>query len=607
MKLTMSLNNKSVCALMLMALAGCGTESKNNEVEAEHRTINGLASNGGAIKGHVTFSGSPKALFGHDVINVVKDGEFSIQNADEIEYPVLLKITGFHGIESNVEYSLLLDNNDSRVNLSALTRLIVSKVTGVDADLTFDNFDTYKNLFTKDAIENAQSELVKVIEPLLIAAGVEVNVNFLSEQYKADFTNLDSVLSTLDVEYKTDRAVITYIPNKNYSVELSYKESWSNYSLIPSGSDIEQLSRDLKVIHRASEILEEMILLREDKVAFESLLSPNAHWFGSNYQSLHERYFDILPAENNPNLQRYRDLIILESRPETQQYLLGYTTAFEASTASSISRDQAWFEFVDGELKFLGDDKPFPTSFYALYKLNAAPSEYNWYPQDEFRWVFEATGFLSSSDCTISLDRGHWQWGSEEFIDSLPSLNEVFPGLQYVTVTSPTNAEIKLDKIFREPSDNTCHLVDSHNRVSGLLDGYPIELGKDDIALNKAYTVTYVYSDHQLSKTIYLTQPPEGKEAMGPYLAKLVDVNGSKASFLYDWQRDDKFVVEGDLYVFFPNHVGVGTRMNIETGKTEVTSSPSDDVVRIFHTAFDPYGRVINNYLVSSDSVTPLN
>lgn len=94
---------------------------------------------------------------------------------------------------------------------------------------------------------------------------------------------------------------------------------------------------------------------------------------------------------------------------------------------------------------------------------------------------------------------------------------------------------------------------------------------------------------------------------MGPYLAKLVDVNGSKASFLYDWQRDDKFVVEGDLYVFFPNHVGVGTRMNIETGKTEVTSSPSDDVVRIFHTAFDPYGRVINNYLVSSDSVTPLN
>ncbi len=60
---------------------------------------------------------------------------FSIQNADEIEYPVLLKIAGFHGIESNVEYSLLLDNNDSRVNLSALTRLIVSKVTGVDADL----------------------------------------------------------------------------------------------------------------------------------------------------------------------------------------------------------------------------------------------------------------------------------------------------------------------------------------------------------------------------------------------------------------------------------------------------------------------------------------
>jgi len=149
MKLTMSLNNKSVCALMLMALAGCGTESKNNEVEAEHRTINGLASNGGAIKGHVTFSGSPKALFGHDVINVVKDGIFSIQNADEIEYPVLLKIAGFHGIESNVEYSLLLDNNDSRVNLSALTRLIVSKVTGVDADLTFDNFDTYKPVYER--------------------------------------------------------------------------------------------------------------------------------------------------------------------------------------------------------------------------------------------------------------------------------------------------------------------------------------------------------------------------------------------------------------------------------------------------------------------------
>ncbi|MGR5132076.1 hypothetical protein [Vibrio alfacsensis] len=600
----MKFNKLALSILICTLLSGCGSDSKSSSDNVGYSEISGLASDGGAIKGQVSINdGTATKTFSEDVINVFDSGIFEIENANGIKYPALIKIKGAHGIEASTEYSLLLNNEEPRVNLSALTRLIVGKVAGIDANIVYNDFETYKSLFTKDAVLNAQREVLNVLEPLLKAAKIESDVNLLSSSYQANFTHIDSVLSTLHIEYINEAAVMTYIPNKEYTVNLPYQESWEDKSFIPAGSDAEQLEKDLRVIHQASEILERMILLKDDKVAFESYLSPNAHWFGNSYQTLHEGYFAILPAEKDPSLKRHRDLVILDSKPEKQQYLIGYTTSFEASTASSVSRDQAWFEYVGGELKFLGDDQAFPTSFYALYKLNTSPKEYNWpwMGSEEFRWVFETTGFLAEKDCTTNLDRGHWQWQSSEFMASLPSLNEVFPGLQHVTVTSPTDADIKFDKVYRDPSDGTCHLVDSQNLVSGLLDGYTIELSKDKIEHNQEYLVNFIYEHATLTKTIYLTQPPENKEVMSDYIATLKELDGQKDAFVYDWERVNDFVVEGDLYVFFPNHEGVGERINIEEGKSEVRTTTRDDVLRIFHTGLDPYGRVIYNYYISQD------
>lgn len=605
-----NIKKATLSVLILSTLSGCGTDSKNSSELEAFQTISGLASDGGAIKGQLTINdginGATRISNENKVISVFDNGQFNINNANDISYPVLIKIEGAHGIEATTEYSLLLNNENSRVNLSALTRLIVGKVAGVDADTVYQDFSKYKALFTEDDVNKAQRGVLKVIAPLLNAAKVDSDVNLLSSIYQANFTHLDSILSTLHIEYSNEEAIMTYIPNKEYSVTLPYKESWENKTLIPSGSDSIQLEKDLSVIHQASEILEKMILLKDDRTTFEELLSPSAHWFGNDYQSLHDGYFAILPAEKDPDLKRHRDLVILDSQPEKQRYLVGYTTSFEASTASSVSRDQAWFEYVDEELKFLGDDQAFPTSFYALYKLNTSPKDYNWpwMGSEEFRWVFETTGFLAEKDCTEALDRGHWTWGdgASEFINSLASLSDVFPGLKYVTVTSPTDVEIKLDKVFRDPSDKTCHLIDSQNQISGLLDGYKIDLNKDKIKYNQEYNVNFVYENNtMLTKTIYLTQPPEKKEVMSSYLAKLKDLDGQKDSFYYDWERESNFVVEGDLYVFFPNHEGVGQRINIEEGKTEVRTKTSDDVLRIFHTGLDPYGRVIYNYYISQD------
>ncbi len=65
-------------------------------------------------------------------------------------------------------------------------------------------------------------------------------------------------------------------------------------------------------------------------------------------------------------------------------------------------------------------------------------------------------------------------------------------------------------------------------------------------------------------------------------------------------------MTEGDLYVYHPEDLGQGSRVHIEKGQTSVVKETDADVVRLFHNALDPYGRVINQYYVSADGTTPL-
>ncbi len=320
-------------------------------------------------------------------------------------------------------------------------------------------------------------------------------------------------------------------------MELSYANSWEGAQLIPDDADLESIAQELTVLNTARQLLEQMALLKGDKAQFDALLAENAHWFGSDRKDLYNTYFAVLPAETDPSFQRYHDLVLLDSRPQQKQYLVGYTSTFEASTAASVSRDQAWFEMVNGELMFVGDDHPYPTSFYALYKLNTAPQGYNWVEGEAFQWVFEATGFLSPQHCAKVPTSGEWQWNSPNFFESLTPISDVILDLNNISVTSPTQSAIVLDKVYKDPTTLQCHLVDSANRISGLLDGYPINLSSDNVAANQVYDVTYHYTDKTLVKRIYLTEPPRSKQTMAPFQTNVQHIDGTKGLLTYEWSR----------------------------------------------------------------------
>ncbi len=632
------MNKKISIILCSLALFGCNNDS---DVVVEptpipHTSINGLASQGGAIKGLVTFNQSQdvslpseKSASGFSVRSAsalsvadssslkALDGVFTLDNTDKLNYPVLLKIEGTHGISSSTEYTLLLDNNSDRINISPLTRLIVSKVTGVDAGKVFNDLPTYQSLLTKENIDKAQAELLSVIAPLLEAAGLDQEIDLFTAVYDPNFKDLDSVLSTLDVDYAENKATITYIPSSDYKVELPYASDWQGKELIPDNSDKDKLAQELTIIYQANDVLEAMVLLKDDKNKFDQYLAPTAHWFGSGYATLHDTYFNIQPNEKDPNFNRYRDFVILETKSDENRYLLGYTTAFEASNTVSIARDQAWFELnASGELKFLGEDQPYPVSVYALYKLNSAPAKYNWVNSEAFSWSFETTGFLSSQQCVSGFDRGNWD-NAPAFYERLPSVGELDSGLLYITVTTEGNSQIndhgiKLDKIYRDANDGACYLVDSVNTTNSVFGAYEITIhdegsGQEHLNIkdNAAYTVTYTYSDtsKNISKKIYLTQAPQRKSEMEEYLANLKSIDGQEGQFSYDWTRSNPFVVEGDLYVHLAGE-DASHRVQIQDGKTEATATGDElpgDAKWVFHNAFDPYGRIIMNYYVTAD------
>lgn len=634
----MRFNKKTSVLLCSLALFGCGDDSQNNDKKStppevpEITVISGLASSGGPIKGSLSLVEAQNDSSGMQVHSLIMnssaesnvyDGSFVLEHADELSFPTLLKVEGIHGVSETTQFSLLLDNTHSRINISPLTRLLVSRVAQSDADVVYENFAQYQDVFTQRAIEEAQQELKAVISPLLSAAGVDMNVDLFSDDYDADFTDLDAVLSTLDVEYQENKAVLTYIPNSAYSVELAYDSSWQNLSLIPNTEDQAILVQELNVIYQANELLESMVMLKNDKPSFDALLAPSAHWFGDERDNIHSNYFNIQPNEQDPDFNRYRDIVILDSDQENNRYLMGYTTAFEASLSTSIARDQAWVEYNDqGELKFLGDDKPYPTSSYVLYKLNSYAADYHWSGQDVFEWGLETTGFLSSEQCQNVPVSGPWQWPLDSFIPTLPSVSLIDSNLLYVTVTADgvdqvNDMQVKLDRIYHDPIDGACHLVDSKG-YSAIMNTYPINVvaanepdSVNNIPTDVVYNITYVYSETDLSenlvKKVYLTQAPQIKAEMDEYLAQKVTINGAYGEFYYDWTRSNPFVVEGDLYVYGTD--GVSYRMQIPDDQTEVSATTEElpvDATSVYHNGFDPFGRVVmNNYL--SMGGAPLN
>ncbi len=120
----------------------------------------------------------------------------------------------------------------------------------------FEDFEQHQSKFTAAAIEAAQVELKSTLKPLFEAAGVDLNSDLLREYYPADHTKLDAILSALALEYHSDGAVVTYRPNPQHSLTLTYAQDWQGEHLLPEGYEGEMLKLELAVLNQASQILE---------------------------------------------------------------------------------------------------------------------------------------------------------------------------------------------------------------------------------------------------------------------------------------------------------------------------------------------------------------
>lgn len=76
-------------------------------------------------------------------------------------------------------------------------------------------------------------------------------------------------------------------------------------------------------------------------------------------------------------------------------------------------------------------------------------------------------------------------------------------------------------------------------------------------------------------------------------MPKKVSISGAETNFSYEWKQTNAFVTESDLWVYYYGEEKQ-RRVSIPDQKTKVESSELDNINKVFHTSFDPYGRVLS-------------
>ncbi|WP_298444030.1 hypothetical protein [uncultured Ferrimonas sp.] len=621
--------------LPLLALGGCGSSSDSDPVtppivEPEPTpepitTINGVASQGGAVQGYLsTASALAPAARTYAAVAAaaevaVADGRFEL-DLSALTLPTVVKISGTNSGEDVELYSLVLDDQHPNLNLSPLSRLLISRMTGADAADVYADVASYRDDLTAAKLAEAQAELRTVLAPLLNAAGLVEDVDLLTNATNPDYQGLDAVLGLLDVRFEAEQAVLTYRASDSTdgAITLPYSSSWGAETL-PNRS----YAIDIQVMAKADAMLEQMILLNKesDKDSFMAMVHPEASWFGVQHDAIFKAFSNGAPNESS-EMDRYRDLVITKFDKDKQAYRVSFTERFEAGKFASAGRQVAWFAYdpADAKLKFLGEADPLPTSANAFYKLYYFEEGYGWpnwetgAQTESFLWALEVDAYVDGAVCDQLAPSDPWEWDYEKnpaFIQTLTKVSEVFD-FDHILVVGPGLEALhpqRLDRIFKDPESNGCHLIisdangNNNGGISPMMDGIYFDVS--EAVDNARYELQFKDGDGNTkwTKTIGLPKGPENNITMkAKYLAKHEVISGAPNAFTYQWTRPGYFVNESDLWVYFTDHEGAGTRVAIADAENAVSLDDNDAIERVFHSAFDAYGRVLQNSYVKGNN-----
>ncbi|MCW8332154.1 nuclear transport factor 2 family protein [Photobacterium sp. SDRW27] len=576
---------------------------------SEEGHLIGTAATGAPITGQLTLLAADGSITEY---SVQEQGAFDFDSVSDLKTPALLQIVGGSGGKAHELYSIVLKEQLAArvVNVTPLTQLLISRVTGVSAAEVFNSPENHTATLTLSELEKAQDELKDVLAKLLVAADINPDFDLLSGQFKANYKNIDAVLDLLDIEFGDSEAIVTYRANRNYQVTLPYGQSWSNLNLLPDNMPVNEASEALSYIVTADSILESMIL-EQDQDGYMAYVHPDAVWFGATGNEIWNQKQAIIGNETNPDMDRYRDLALTEVDSANHRYQVTYTERFENSDFASGGRAHAWFakDSKDGKYKFLGQEEALPVNVSMFVKLEAYTGA-----DDQFNlreWRMEIDAFPNYIDCDkFTAPEGGWGWRGEgdfSFVSSLPDASEHL-GFDYVKIEGPgIKTPLKLDKVYKtEPTgDNEiagCHLVSSEYHRSPVIEGYGLDFDfeKPDTNLvpdNSVYTLSY-YKDGETSpyyeNKITIGKGTSAWEDMLPLMPNKTELRLGAGDFYYKWSRVSELVTDTDLWVYKKEgHIGAGHRVAIEDGAKEVSRTDMSEIGAVYHASFDPYGRVI--------------
>lgn len=603
-------------AISSLLLGGCGGSSSPTPAAkplpvlpvapAEQGQLIGTAATGAPIKGKLTL----RAVDGASTEYTVQEqGAFAFDSVADLKTPALLKMVGGSGGQAHELYSVVLKEQLAAgvVNVTPLTQLLISHATGAAASKVFETPENYSDSLTKENLALAQTELKQVLAKLFEAAGVETDFDLLSSKFQANYTKADAVLDLLDIQFLDDQlqATVTYRAKSEYSVTLTYGQSWTE-SLLPDSVTVEEAAESLGYLVTADSILESMVL-EQNQQDYMAYVHPNASWFGESDTGLWQYKKRTMGNEIDTGMDRYRDLSLVSVDSANQRFEISFTQRLEDSQFASGSRMHAWFEKdSDGKFKFLGEETQLPihaSLFLKLESYDTADKEFA-----ENAWRMEVDAFPSQAACDMfTASPNGWEWGNSDFSSKLEDINKHI-NLDYVTITGPGfDKPFKLDKVFKmenkaEGALASCHLASSEYQFSPVLTGYtfdydPMSEAKAPIPDNSVYTISY-YRNNE-SKPFFERKINAGKgispmSEMMPFMARKTELSLNAGEFKYAWRRDSDLVTDADLWIYARyNHKGAGFRASIEDGKTEVFRSKLPDVGNVYHSSYDPYGRVI--------------
>ncbi|UJF17384.1 hypothetical protein L0B53_00995 [Vibrio sp. SS-MA-C1-2] len=138
----------------------------------------------------------------------------------------IIKLENPECSEGHALYNIFMDEmkDNQTFNLSPLTNLVITKITGVSPQMAYQYQDEYRDLFTPIAIQQAEKEIKQLLVPL--DTNSTLDLDSLSFVNANNNQRLNQLLTQLDFEFNADQAIIHDKESGNELI-LPYFGDWS--------------------------------------------------------------------------------------------------------------------------------------------------------------------------------------------------------------------------------------------------------------------------------------------------------------------------------------------------------------------------------------------